>query len=213
MKRLSLQRASLLVAVVLVTLLPGQRALADGWGCQVLLCLSDPRGPESEKECVPPIEKLWDALRHGNPFPTCDLVASLASLPADLIDAFEPGTLESYGKGSSASNTWASGGYCRKDLVGWGGHEQSELVCKASGAINVMINGQLYTRVWWGVNGGGLIGNAPGTAHTGVAHTITETYTGSTPYPAYDPTKAGAEFLKEYQQRSDQGFFGAGGRH
>lgn len=89
-------------------------------GCQVLICLSDPRGPESEKECVPPIEKLWDALRHGNPFPTCDLVASLASLPAELVDAFEPGTLESYGKGSSASNTWASGGYCRKDLVGWG---------------------------------------------------------------------------------------------
>ncbi|EJH9638093.1 TPA: hypothetical protein QDC27_002655 [Burkholderia cepacia ATCC 25416] len=208
MKKFRLKRVVLLAAIAVVTLVPARVALADGWGCQVLICLSDPRGPESEKECVPPIEKLWDALRHGNPFPTCDLVASLASLPAELVDAFEPGTLESYGKGSSASNTWASGGYCRKDLVGWGGHEQSELVCKASGAINVMINGQLHTRVWWGVNGGGLIGNIQGGPHT-----ITENYVGPTPYPAYDPTKAGAEFLKEYQQRNDQGFFGGGGRH
>ncbi|WP_410199471.1 hypothetical protein [Burkholderia cenocepacia] len=208
MKKSFVKRGSLLAAVALVTLFPARVALADGWGCQVLLCLSDPRGPESEKECVPPIEKLWDALRHGNPFPTCDLVASLASLPADLVDAFDPGTLESFGKGSVAANTWAGGGYCRKDLVGWGGHDQSELVCKASGAINVIINGQLHARVWWGVNGGGLIGAIPGTAHT-----ITENYTGPTPYPAYDPTKAAAEFLKESQQRSDQGFFGAGGRH
>ncbi|OXJ06706.1 hypothetical protein [Burkholderia sp. HI2500] len=203
-----LKRLALSIGIAIAALVPARAALADGWGCEVLLCLSDPSGPESKSQCVPPIEKLWDALRHGNPFPTCDLLASLASLPAELLNEFPPGSLDNYGKGSSASNTWASGGYCRKDLVGWGGHEQSELVCNASGAINVMVNGQLNTRVWWGVNGGGLIGNIPNGQHS-----ISETYTGPSPYPAYDPTKAGAEFLKEYQQRTDQGFFGGGGRH
>jgi hypothetical protein len=45
---------------------------ADDWGCRVLLCLSNPGGPEQYNACVPPIERLWSALRHGDPFPTCD---------------------------------------------------------------------------------------------------------------------------------------------
>jgi hypothetical protein len=47
-------------------------APADDWGCQVILCLSNPGGPEQYSECVPSIEKLWRALRRGDPFPTCD---------------------------------------------------------------------------------------------------------------------------------------------
>ncbi len=47
-------------------------ARADDWGCQVMLCLSNPGGPEQYAECVPPIERLWAALRDGDPFPTCD---------------------------------------------------------------------------------------------------------------------------------------------
>lgn len=49
-------------------------AHADDWGCQVLLCLSNPNGPEAVSECVPPIERLWEALRKNppDPFPTCD---------------------------------------------------------------------------------------------------------------------------------------------
>lgn len=193
------KRASLLAAIAIGALFPVRVAFANDWGCQVFVCLSDARGPETESQCVPPIEKLWDALRHDDPFPTCDLVASLANLPAALVDAFPPGTLESYGKGSSASNTWAGGGYCRQDLVAWGGRDQSELVCKATGAINVMINGKLHTRVWWGVNTGGLLGNV-----SGGPHTITETYTGPNPFPAYDPTKAGAAFLEQERQRTRQ---------
>lgn len=48
-------------------------ALADEWGCQVLLCLSNPGGPTEFAECVPPIEKLWAALSKipPDPFPTC----------------------------------------------------------------------------------------------------------------------------------------------
>lgn len=48
-------------------------ARANDWGCQVRLCLSNPDGPEQYAECVPPIERLWAALRDGDPFPTCDL--------------------------------------------------------------------------------------------------------------------------------------------
>lgn len=49
-------------------------SFADDWGCQVMLCLSDPRGATTEKECVPPMKKLWRHLAQGKPFPTCDLV-------------------------------------------------------------------------------------------------------------------------------------------
>jgi hypothetical protein len=142
-------------------------AHADDWGCEVLLCLSNPGGPEQYSACVPPIEKLWAALRHGDPFPTCD---------------FGSGGL----LGASAANTFASGGYCREDLLYWGGPEQSDLLCRATGAINVDIDNQLYTRVWWDVSG--------------QDRTITEFYSaGSTQLP-YDPTQSAALFLQQTEQ-------------
>jgi hypothetical protein len=142
-------------------------AHADEWGCQVLLCLSNPGGPTQYSACVPPIERLWAALRHGDPFPTCDLGMDGAG-------------------GASAINTFASGGYCREDLLHWGGPEQSELLCDATGAINVDIGNQLYTRVWWDVSGQGS--------------TITEFYgAGSTQKP-YDPTQSAALLLQQTEQ-------------
>ena len=60
-------------------------AHADEWGCQVLLCLSNPKGPTDEKACKPPIEKLWQELAKPNgQFPHCDLA-----------------------KGPNGSNSWA----------------------------------------------------------------------------------------------------------
>ena len=46
-------------------------ARASDWGCQVLLCLSNPGGPTQYAACVPPITKLWDQLATGHPFPSC----------------------------------------------------------------------------------------------------------------------------------------------
>lgn len=46
-------------------------AAASDWGCQVLLCLSNPGGPTQYAACVPPITKLWDQLATGHAFPTC----------------------------------------------------------------------------------------------------------------------------------------------
>jgi hypothetical protein len=149
-------------------------AHADDWGCQVILCLSNPGGTEQYSECVPPIERLWSALRHGDPFPTCDFGTGGSS-------------------GASATNTFASSGYCREDLLYWGGLEQSELLCRASGAINVEIDNQLYTRVWWGVDG--------------QRSTIAEFYgTGST-QTFYDPARSAALFLQQMEQQ-ESGFVG-----
>jgi hypothetical protein len=158
-----------------MSILASDVAHADDWGCQVLLCLSNPGGPEQYGTCVPPIEKLWSALRHGDPFPTCDFGAGGS-------------------QGTFATNTIASGGYCREDLLYWGDTEQTELLCRAAGAINVDIDNQLYTRVWWDVSGMGP--------------TITEFYgAGSTQVP-YDPSQSAALFL---QQTEQQNSFGSGG--
>ena len=33
--------------------------------------MANPNGPEALIECQPPIERLWEHLRHGHPFPSC----------------------------------------------------------------------------------------------------------------------------------------------
>lgn len=172
--RQALRRGAIVGAACLATsvVAPGI-ARADDWGCQVILCLSNPGGPEQYGECVPPVERLWAALRHGDPFPTCDFG-------------------EGGSQGTSAANVWASAGYCREDLLYRGGPEQSELLCNARGAINVEIDGELYTRVWWDARG--------------TERTITEFYgAGSTALP-YGPTQSARLFLaRESESSGGQG--------
>jgi hypothetical protein len=171
-------------------------AIADDWGCQVMLCLADPRGSETEPTCVPPIEKLWSELRKGHAFPSCDMTSSYNDLPPNVQQSIPPSVMQQMASSnSSASNTYASSGYCREDLLYWGGSEQSELLCSPAGAINVVIDGQLWTRVWWDAGSQG--------------HTITENY-GANNGPVqtpYDPTQAGKQFMQ--QQYSNEG--GGGG--
>jgi hypothetical protein len=156
-------------------------AFADAWGCQVLLCLADPRGPETEAGCKPPIEKLWNALEHGKPFPTCDLNSSVADLPPDVRGSLPASALNSR-NGTGAQNIGAGSNYCSPDLLFWGPPEQSMLTCGARGAINVTIDKTLFTRVWWGING---------------KTSITEFYgQGSTTVP-YDPASSAQQFLSK----------------
>ncbi|MFL9989334.1 hypothetical protein [Paraburkholderia sediminicola] len=130
-------------------------AHADDWGCQVLLCLSSPGGPEQYSACVPPIEKLWRALRHGDPFPSCDF-------------------------GSSGSQgPFASGAYCRDDLLYRRDPEQRERLGRATGAINPDLDRQLHTRVWWDVAGTGPV--------------------------IVDPSRATALFLQQVGQQTSAG--------
>ncbi|MBR8426426.1 MULTISPECIES: hypothetical protein [Burkholderia cepacia complex] len=195
----SIARRAAALAAPLLMLLPASAAYADDdWGCQVLLCLADPRGPETEAACVPPIEKLWDALWHGDPFPICNFRVRLDLIPEAVrkaipLDAFN------VGKGTGAQHTFAGPGYCRKDLLSWEGNDFPRLVCHASGVIDVKIDGQMYTRVWWGVdNGYGPLGRY------GNTRTISEYYgNGSTQKP-YDPSKAAEEFQREWEKRQNQ---------
>lgn len=74
-QRSLVRRAFRVFCLVTVITLPWtpQLARADDFGCKVLLCLADPRGPETEQQCVPPIEQMKAGLAHGDPFPTCDM--------------------------------------------------------------------------------------------------------------------------------------------
>lgn len=49
----------------------------DLWGCEVLLCLANPRGPMAVAECVAPIKRLYRALTkpHPDPFPSCKMAS------------------------------------------------------------------------------------------------------------------------------------------
>lgn len=62
-------------------LISGTNARADDWGCQVILCLSNPGGPTQYEECRPPIQKLWSELAKGHSFPTCGGVGFHSSRP------------------------------------------------------------------------------------------------------------------------------------
>jgi hypothetical protein len=67
--RRNLKMAAL--AVVLAT--PAGIAHADNWGCEVMLCLSNPAGPRAVPECKGPIDRLEHHLKNGGSFPTCRL--------------------------------------------------------------------------------------------------------------------------------------------
>ncbi|WP_052135604.1 hypothetical protein [Collimonas arenae] len=48
-------------------------AQASEYGCTVLLCLANPNGPTAAPYCVSFINRLYDDLTHGRPFPSCDM--------------------------------------------------------------------------------------------------------------------------------------------
>ena len=56
-------------------------ARAVDWGCQVLLCLSNPGGATQYTECRPPIERRWSHLAKGRSFPICSGVGFTATKP------------------------------------------------------------------------------------------------------------------------------------
>ncbi len=70
-----MKRSSFFAAVAMVVAAPftSTAAKADTWGCEVLLCLSNPAGPMAVSQCVPPIQRLYRAIfkRNPDPFPTC----------------------------------------------------------------------------------------------------------------------------------------------
>ncbi len=62
----------------------------DRWGCEVLLCLSNPAGPEAESECRGPVERLYTSLKSRHPFfPKCPL-AGEGNRAEQVSDPFDP---------------------------------------------------------------------------------------------------------------------------
>ena len=77
-----MKRALRMTCIAVGGLLSFAAARADDWGCTVLLCLSNPGGPKAVAECVPPIDRLWEHLRNGGSFPTCQMSEGSGSASA-----------------------------------------------------------------------------------------------------------------------------------
>jgi len=105
-----------------------QSARADEWGCQVILCLSNPGGPTQYAECRPPIQKLWRWLAKGRSFPTCSGVGFQSSRPRYEPYYCNEGYRLSAGYGArgrdgtcvSTSMKPVSDSFCRRDRDGGG---------------------------------------------------------------------------------------------
>ena len=52
----------LLATLALLASLLMPNVARASWGCEVLLCLSNPAGPMAVAACVPPIQKLYAAI-------------------------------------------------------------------------------------------------------------------------------------------------------
>jgi len=87
---------NVLLSVVAGALLVGPQARADDFGCQVLLCLSNPRGNPTSSECAAVLAKLWRHLaKPWASMPTCQLVGGEAGAPqssraVEVYDPFDP---------------------------------------------------------------------------------------------------------------------------
>lgn len=114
-----------------------QVAQASSHGCEVLLCMANPRGPMALGECVPPIKRLFRDLARGRAFPTC---------------SFSSGSGASAGTSSAnyATNRAAGPRFCHPDyLVEIRGRTR----CTMKGAVTVYVEGVQKNRVWWDENG------------------------------------------------------------
>lgn len=180
------------LSVAAALLAPAAPAQADGWGCQVMLCLSDPRGPEAEGACVAPIERLWDHLAHGHPFPTCDLMESWDSLseetrsaiPVDVVQSMKSTTI-------SGGNGGASGSFCPYDLMY--SHPRFGYACRARSVIQVRVDGKVFTRVWWGI--GGI---------TEQSRSRTEYFGEGSTTPFYDPAESAKRWIDDFENNGNE---------
>ncbi|EJE4644428.1 hypothetical protein BKG02_004781 [Vibrio parahaemolyticus] len=89
-----MKRKSLIAMAIMVSGLSVSSQSVASWGCEVLLCLSDPRGPTTEGECKPPIKKLWRELAKGKGFPSCAMAGNsdngTGSFAKQVRDYYDP---------------------------------------------------------------------------------------------------------------------------
>ncbi|WP_426401018.1 hypothetical protein ACN9M1_27480 (plasmid) [Ralstonia sp. R-29] len=77
----------------LAMLVAAGHASASDYGCKVLLCLANPAsngGPKGVAECVDPINRLYNDLAHGRPFPRCEEAEATGNRAVPVNDPFDP---------------------------------------------------------------------------------------------------------------------------
>ncbi len=126
----SARMALLVIAVCASWLLPLPARAADG--CLVLLCLAAPSW-HSIAQCVDPVRQVLRDLARGRPFPSCSMS----------------------GRGNSASNQWASApAFCPPQYTSSTELESGTVyICAYAGAVEVNVDGALWSRVWWSPSG------------------------------------------------------------
>ena len=119
-------------------LLPSPARAADG--CLVLLCFAAPSW-SAIPQCVPPIREVLHDLARGRPFPSCSMS----------------------GAGNSATHQWSSApAYCPPQYTRAIQLESNvSYACDYDGAIDVNIDGSLWTRTWWSMAGGSVTEYTP----------------------------------------------------
>lgn len=104
-------------------------------GCLVMLCFAAPSW-RAIPRCVPPIRQVLRDLARGKAFPTCAMA----------------------GVGNSARNDWANAPrYCPPQYTHlYFGDADPVPYCDYTGAVSVSVNGALFSRTWWNVDGGSV---------------------------------------------------------
>jgi hypothetical protein len=101
-------------------------------GCLVLLCLAAPSW-NNIAPCVDPVRQVLRDLAHGHPFPRCDMAGAGTAATSQ----------------SSRAPDYCPVQYTRAVSV----EGATYYDCDYAGAIEVQVDGALWSRVWWSPSG------------------------------------------------------------
>ena len=123
---------SLISALACVPLVLGSAPTRAADGCVAMLCFASPSW-RSIPECVPAITQILRDLAHGKPIPSCAMG----------------------GVGNAADHTWASApSFCPAQYTRiQEGPRGPRYVCDYVGAVSVTVDGALFARTWWTMDG------------------------------------------------------------
>ncbi|MER9335285.1 hypothetical protein NKJ06_15005 [Mesorhizobium sp. M0293] len=76
-----------------LSVLSAAPARADDFGCEVLLCILNPQGWASVGECVPPVERAFRMVAHGEPWPQCPEAGSSGRIGYEKFKPCPDGTI------------------------------------------------------------------------------------------------------------------------